>query len=111
MGTLRLTLLRHGHAEPVDSCREDFERALTRRGDVQPGPDPSLLVTAPSHAPDAAPAGHAPLSVLEPPANLAGGHDWATMPPRLRARLLGGAGRHSRITSGTSGARVRRYEI
>ena len=29
----------------------------------------------------------------------------------LRARLLGGAGRHSRITSGTSGARVRRYEI
>jgi phytoene desaturase len=27
--------------------------------------------------------------VLEPTANLAGGHDWATMTPRLRARLLG----------------------
>jgi phytoene desaturase len=63
--------------------------ALTRRGDVQPGPDPSLLVTAPSHDPDAAPAGHATLSVLEPTANLRGGHDWATMTPRLRARLLG----------------------
>ncbi len=62
--------------------------ALTRRGDVQPGPDPSLLVTAPSHDPDAAPAGHATLSVLEPTANLRGGHDWATMTPRLRARLL-----------------------
>ncbi len=32
MGTLKLTLLRHGQAEPVDSCPEDFERALTRRG-------------------------------------------------------------------------------
>ena len=63
--------------------------ALTRRGDVQPGPDPSLLVTAPSQDPDAAPDGHATLSVLEPTANLAGGHDWATMTPRLRARLLG----------------------
>jgi phosphohistidine phosphatase len=28
-------LLRHGQAEPVDSCREDFERALTRRGLIE----------------------------------------------------------------------------
>jgi phytoene desaturase len=62
--------------------------ALTRRGDVQPGPDPSLLITAPSHDPDAAPAGHATLSVLEPTANLLGGHDWAVTTPRLRDRLL-----------------------
>ncbi len=32
MGTHRLTLFRHGQAEPPDSCPEDFERALTRRG-------------------------------------------------------------------------------
>ncbi len=32
MGSLRLTLLRHGQAQPSDSCPEDFERALTRRG-------------------------------------------------------------------------------
>jgi phytoene desaturase len=67
--------------------------ALTRRGDVQPGPDPSLLVTAPSHDPAAAPAGHATLSVLEPTANLLGGHGWAATTPRLRTRLLDRLGR------------------
>jgi phytoene desaturase len=67
--------------------------ALTRRGEVQPGPDPSLLVTAPSHDPDAAPAGHATLSVLEPTANLLGGHDWRATTPRLRGRLLARLGR------------------
>jgi phytoene desaturase len=67
--------------------------ALTRHGDVQPGPDPSLLVTAPSHDPDAAPAGHATLSVLEPTANLLGGHDWTATTPRLRSRLLARLGR------------------
>jgi phytoene desaturase len=66
--------------------------ALTRRNDVQPGPDPSLLVTAPSRDPDAAPAGHATLSVLEPTANLLGGHDWAATTPRLLDRLLGRLG-------------------
>jgi phosphohistidine phosphatase len=29
---LTLTLLRHGQAQPLDSCPEDFERTLTRRG-------------------------------------------------------------------------------
>jgi phosphohistidine phosphatase len=33
--TLRLTLLRHGQAEPVDNCPEDFERVLTRRGTIE----------------------------------------------------------------------------
>ncbi len=28
----RLTLLRHGQAQPIDSCPEDFDRTLTRRG-------------------------------------------------------------------------------
>jgi phosphohistidine phosphatase len=32
VGPRRLTLLRHGEAEPIDARVEDFERALTRRG-------------------------------------------------------------------------------
>lgn len=35
MTTRRLTLLRHGEAQPIDACAEDFERALTRRGCVE----------------------------------------------------------------------------
>ena len=35
MGTLRLTLLRHGKAEPVDAYPEDFERPLTHRGTIE----------------------------------------------------------------------------
>jgi phosphohistidine phosphatase len=35
VGTLRLTLLRHGQAQAADSCPEDFERALTRRGNIE----------------------------------------------------------------------------
>lgn len=35
MGTRRLTLLRHGEAQALDSCPEDFERALTRRGSIE----------------------------------------------------------------------------
>lgn len=32
MGTLRLTLLRHGHAQPQDQAKEDFARQLSIRG-------------------------------------------------------------------------------
>lgn len=32
MQARRLTLLRHGEAQAIDSCPEDFERALTRHG-------------------------------------------------------------------------------
>jgi phosphohistidine phosphatase len=35
VGTLRLSLLRHGEAQAVDSCTEDFERALTHRGTIE----------------------------------------------------------------------------
>ena len=35
MGTRRLTLLRHGKAQSIDACVEDFERALTRRGNIE----------------------------------------------------------------------------
>ncbi len=35
MGTRRLTLLRHGKAQSIDSCAEDFERALTHRGAIE----------------------------------------------------------------------------
>ncbi len=31
----RLSLLRHGKAQPIDACAEDFERALTRRGAIE----------------------------------------------------------------------------
>ena len=34
MGVLRLTLLRHGQAQNIDSCAEDFERVLTKRGEI-----------------------------------------------------------------------------
>lgn len=35
MGSRRLTLLRHGKAQSIDSCAEDFERSLTRRGCIE----------------------------------------------------------------------------
>lgn len=35
MVTRRLTLLRHGEAQALDSCPEDFERTLTRRGTIE----------------------------------------------------------------------------
>lgn len=35
MGTRRLTLLRHGKAQAIDACAEDFERALTHRGAIE----------------------------------------------------------------------------
>jgi phosphohistidine phosphatase len=35
VGTRRLTLLRHGTAQATDTCAEDFERALTRRGTIE----------------------------------------------------------------------------
>jgi phosphohistidine phosphatase len=35
VGTRRLTLLRHGKAEPADANPEDFERALTHRGGLE----------------------------------------------------------------------------
>jgi phosphohistidine phosphatase len=35
VGSRRLTLLRHGKAQSIDSCAEDFERELTRRGSIE----------------------------------------------------------------------------
>ncbi len=35
MGTRRLTLLRHGKAQSIDACAEDFERTLTHRGAIE----------------------------------------------------------------------------
>ena len=35
MGTRRLTLLRHGKAQSIDACVEDFERTLTHRGGIE----------------------------------------------------------------------------
>jgi phosphohistidine phosphatase len=44
VGSLRLTLLRHGQAQAVDSCPEDFERALTHRGGIDAQEMASRLV-------------------------------------------------------------------
>jgi phosphohistidine phosphatase len=35
VGTRRLTLLRHGKAQSIDACAEDFERTLTNRGALE----------------------------------------------------------------------------
>jgi phosphohistidine phosphatase len=35
VGARRVTLLRHGQAQPPDSCPEDFERVLTHRGELE----------------------------------------------------------------------------
>jgi phosphohistidine phosphatase len=35
VGTRRLTLLRHAKAQSIDACAEDFERVLTRRGNIE----------------------------------------------------------------------------
>lgn len=53
----------------------------------RPQPDPSLLVTCPAADRDAAPPGHATLSVLEPAPNLRAA-DWGRLRPRLEERLL-----------------------
>ncbi|MEW9531264.1 phytoene desaturase family protein [Microbispora sp. NPDC049125] len=55
----------------------------------RPQPDPNLLVTYPESDTEAAPAGHATLSVLEPTANLRGPADWERLTPQLTERLLG----------------------
>jgi len=52
-----------------------------------PQPDPSLLVTHPAADADAAPAGQAVLSVLEPAPNLLR-TDWTRLRPELEDRLL-----------------------
>jgi len=44
VGTLRLTLLRHGRAQPNDSCPEDYDRALTRSGTIEAQEMASRLV-------------------------------------------------------------------
>jgi phosphohistidine phosphatase len=58
VGTRRLTLLRHGKAQSIDACAEDFERTLTRRGGleaqemasriVQRGLIPDLILVSPA---------------------------------------------------------------
>ncbi len=58
MGTRRLTLLRHGQAQPPEAYAEDFERPLTRRGGNEAaemakrilirGDVPDLIVASPA---------------------------------------------------------------
>ncbi|MEO3873433.1 phytoene desaturase family protein [Nonomuraea sp. B12E4] len=64
--------------------RETFTALAAGR----PQPDPSLLVTCPEPDGEAAPDGHATLSVLEPAPNLLRG-GWHRLRPELEARLLG----------------------
>jgi phosphohistidine phosphatase len=44
VGTRRLTLLRHGKAQSIDACAEDFERVLTHRGAIEAKEMASRLV-------------------------------------------------------------------
>ena len=61
--------------------------ALLERGVLMP--DPSMLVTSPTHTdPSLAPPGHASLYVLEPTPNLDGKVDWAAERDGLRERLI-----------------------
>ncbi|MFB4277666.1 phytoene desaturase family protein [Nonomuraea sp. MTCD27] len=64
--------------------RETFAALAAGR----PQPDPSLLVTCPEPDGEAAPDGHATLSVLEPTPNLERA-DWDRLRPEVEARLLG----------------------
>ncbi|MFF4622704.1 phytoene desaturase family protein [Nonomuraea jabiensis] len=64
--------------------RETFTALAAGR----PQPDPSLMVTCPEPDGEAAPDGHATLSVLEPAPNLRHA-DWNRLRPELEARLLG----------------------
>jgi phytoene desaturase len=88
---LGLTRRLEGQAHHTVHLGRDWKgsfEALTRHRGVQP--DPSLLVTYPSpEDPEAAPPGHATLSVLEPTANTRAGLDWAELGPSLRERLFG----------------------
>ncbi|WP_371785724.1 phytoene desaturase family protein [Streptosporangium subroseum] len=54
----------------------------------RPQPDPNLLVTYPESDGDAAPDGHATLTVLEPTTNLHGANDWDRLTPQLENRLF-----------------------
>lgn len=58
MGTRRLTLLRHGQAQPADAATPDFERTLTEEGRLEAGDMaerllrrglvPELILTSPA---------------------------------------------------------------
>ncbi len=66
--------------------REAFD-ALLRDG--RPMPDPSILVTVPTHSdPSLAPPGRNSLYVLEPMPNLDGHVDWAWESPERKERLI-----------------------
>ncbi len=65
-----------------------WRETFTALAEGRPQPDPSLLVTCPAPDGEAAPGGHATLSVLEPAPNLRTA-DWGRLRPELEARLLG----------------------
>ncbi|GAA3091644.1 phytoene desaturase family protein [Nonomuraea salmonea] len=64
-----------------------WRQTFTALEEGRPQPDPSLLVTCPRPDGEAAPPGHATLSVLEPAPNLRR-TDWRRLRPRLEGRLL-----------------------
>ncbi|MFC4056903.1 phytoene desaturase family protein [Planomonospora corallina] len=65
----------------------DWHSSFAALARGRPQPDPNLLVTYPESDGEAAPAGHATLTVLEPAPNLAHGR-WDGLTPRLEERLL-----------------------
>ncbi|MEV4835350.1 phytoene desaturase family protein [Nonomuraea sp. NPDC049486] len=76
-----------GQAHHTLHFGRDWNETFTALEAGRPQPDPSLLVTCPAPDGEAAPDGHATLSVLEPAPNLR--HtDWDRLRPRLESRLL-----------------------
>ncbi|MGI5267971.1 phytoene desaturase family protein [Nonomuraea sp. CA-218870] len=76
-----------GQAHHTLHFGRDWSETFTALEAGRPQPDPSLLVTCPEPDGEAAPAGHAALSVLEPAPNLRHA-DWDRLRPRLESRLL-----------------------
>ncbi|MFD0476337.1 phytoene desaturase family protein [Nonomuraea thailandensis] len=77
-----------GQAHHTVQFGRDWHATFAALEAGRPQPDPSLLITCPVADRDAAPDGHATLSVLEPAPNLPAA-DWDELRPRLEDRLLG----------------------
>ncbi|GAA3826290.1 phytoene desaturase family protein [Sphaerisporangium flaviroseum] len=77
-----------GQAHHTLHFGKEWESTFTALAAGRPQPDPNLLITYPDSDLDAAPDGHATLTVLEPTANLLGGESWDRLTPRLEERLL-----------------------
>lgn len=79
-----------GQAHHTIHFGQGWKSTFAALADGHPQPaSPNLLVTYPTDDdPESAPPGRSVVSVLEPTANLTGGHDWSTLGPQLRDRAF-----------------------